>query len=93
MAKKRSHERTSEERAMHEMAVKLRKMTDDQLIEAFNDRYSEGYIDGGGIKSPSASFSDIGEELLNGLRGAKGIGAATFAKIEAIVREMMGGST
>ena len=35
MAKKRNCRRTPEEIAIHEEAVKLRKMTDEQLVMAF----------------------------------------------------------
>jgi len=83
MAKKRSHERTPEERAIHERAVKLRKMTDEQLVV---------YIDGGGGKTSPAPPSDIGAQILEKLRGLKGIGVATLAKIEAAVWEVTRGA-
>lgn len=37
MAKKRSCRRTEQEQEIHEKAVKLRKMTDPQLVQAFEN--------------------------------------------------------
>lgn len=38
MAKKRSCERTENENRIHEKAVKMRKMTDEQLVHYVEDR-------------------------------------------------------
>lgn len=38
MAKKRSCRRTADEDKVHEKAVKIRKMTDEQLVQYVNDR-------------------------------------------------------
>lgn len=38
MAKKRSCRRTVNEDKVHEKAVKIRKMTDEQLVQYVNDR-------------------------------------------------------
>ena len=47
MAKKRSCRRTQDENKIHEKAVKMRKMTDEQIVHYVEDReakaYSEGY--------------------------------------------------
>ena len=50
MAKKRSCRRTVDEDRIHEKAVKMRKMTDEQLVHYVEDRVekvrSEGYNEG-----------------------------------------------
>lgn len=46
MGKKRSCRMTSEEREMHERAVKLKKMTDAQLCEFVDRIYGRGMEDG-----------------------------------------------
>ena len=50
MAKKRSCRRTVNEDKVHEKAVKIRKMTDEQLVQYVNDRVekarSEGFNQG-----------------------------------------------
>ena len=46
MAKKRRCRRTYDENVIHEKAVKMRKMTDEQLVHYVEDRV-EKYIDEG----------------------------------------------
>ena len=42
MAKKRSCRRTTEENIIHDKAVKMRKMTDEQLVHYVEDRVEKG---------------------------------------------------
>ena len=42
MAKKRNRRRNGQERAYHERAVALRKMTDEQLVKHFDRNYQAG---------------------------------------------------
>ena len=73
--KKRSCRMTPEEKAMHEFAVKVRKMTDKQLYEFVNT-----YTD---TRSSVQSFIERLEE-----QSGNGIGPATVKKIkEFAIRE------
>lgn len=97
MAKKRKCRYTAEERAIHEEAVRLRKMTDRQLVEEFRRR--QGKEDAIGVPDApvEADFetesgentTDI-EQLLTGLSEGKckGIKGATAYKIRAFAEEM-----
>ena len=76
MPKKRSCRRTEEENRIHEKAVKLRKMTDEQLV-----KYVEGQAAEADNSGPD--ISSFVEEL-NSLRG---VGAATVSKIKAYAVE------
>lgn len=46
MAKKRSCRRTADEDKVHEKAVKIRKMTDEQLVQYVNDRVEKARSEG-----------------------------------------------
>lgn len=76
MPKKRSCRRTYEENRIHEKAVKLRKMTDEQLV-----KYVENQVVATEKSGPD--ISSFVEEL-NSLRG---VGAATVSKIRAYAVE------
>lgn len=60
MAKKRSCRRTVNEDKVHEKAVKIRKMTDEQLVQYVNDRVekarSEGFNQGRSRIYPAESI-------------------------------------
>ncbi|MCL2215423.1 MAG: hypothetical protein FWB91_00250 [Defluviitaleaceae bacterium] len=79
---KRNCRRTPEERAIHDRAVTLRKMTDRQLVE-YADRKT----------APPKPSGPTGEQnverIILSLKTTKGIGAATVAKVEAIVRRYL----
>lgn len=77
MAKKRSCRRTDEENRIHEKAVKLRKMTDEQLVRYVETQAAE----------PDKSGSDI-SSFVEELSSLRGIGAATVSKIKAYAVEM-----
>ena len=87
MAKKRKCRYTPEELAIHEQAVKLRKMTDEQLVTAFRASSAsspavlqeEAEKDTGGVK-----------KLIEGLsRGeCRGVKGATVYKIQQYAEEM-----
>lgn len=72
MGKKRKCRMTDEERQIHEEAVKLRKMTDQQLIDVVQAQYRIGFNDG--MKYNKDNFMKAIAEI-------KGIGAVTIAKI------------
>lgn len=46
MTKRRSCRRTNDEVKMHEKAVKLRKMTDEQLVHYIEDRVEKARSEG-----------------------------------------------
>ena len=63
MAKKRSCRRTVDEDRIHERAVKMRKMTDEQLVKLLEDAGSEGYSRGMkvGTEQAEAKLKQIAE--------------------------------
>lgn len=94
MSKKRN--RTAEEKAIHEEAVRLRKMTDRQLVEEFN-RAAEPEVslsssheaqDEPEVADPNENTSAI-EKLLSALSDGecKGIKGATAYKITQFATE------
>lgn len=72
MSKRRSCRRSSEEARQHDTAVKVRKMTDEQLC-AFVDRTAPAFALG-------RFFDRLGELVGSG----NGIGAGTVAKLRKI---------
>ncbi|MBQ8331112.1 MAG: hypothetical protein IJX94_01265 [Clostridia bacterium] len=87
MAKKRKCRYTPEELAIHDEAVRLRKMTDAQLVQAFREA----------AEPPCAAFEESPTEktnpvkkLIEGLsRGdCKGVKGATVYKIEQYAAEV-----
>lgn len=89
MPKKRSCRRTKDENIIHEKAVKMRKMTDEQLVHYVEDRVekarSEGFNRGKeqAPKKPQVDFGKIIEEIGN----VKGIGAAKLQDIKEILEK------
>lgn len=87
MAKKRKCRYTPEELAVHEQAVKLRKMTDEQLVMAFR---------ASSAASPAVSQEEVEKDtsgvkkLIEGLsRGeCRGVKGATVYKIQQYAEEM-----
>lgn len=97
MGKRRKCRYTAEELAIHEEAVRLRKMTDKQLVEEFHRaaepemavREPERAQDGSNGQDPNNSPSAI-ETLLNALSEGKckGIKGATAYKVAQFAAEM-----
>ena len=92
MAKKRSCRRTVNENRIHDKAVKMRKMTDEQLVHYVEDRVekarSEGFHQGKAKASAQkASISSVLDEI-----GAiKGIGEAKMREIGAVLKKRLEG--
>lgn len=88
MAKKRSCRRTTDENVIHDKAVKLRKMTDEQLVHYVEDRVekarSEGFNRG---KEQNKPFNII--EIIGAIGNIKGIGASKLADIKAILEKYL----
>ena len=93
MGKKRACRRSGEENVMHDKAVKLRKMTDEQLCEAVDNLYSlgvkEGYEKGLADRKQEERKGSEVEAFLKDLQEAKvaGIGAVTLNKLLKVARE------
>ena len=92
MTKKRNCRRTVDENRIHEKAVKMRKMTDEQLVHYVEDRVekarSEGFHQGKAKASAQkASISSVLDEI-----GAiKGIGEAKMREIGAVLKKRLEG--
>lgn len=102
MTKKRSCRRDQNEAAIHAKAVKLRKMTDQQLVEYIEDRaekarsegfnkgkekgYDVGYLAGG--KEISEALEPISRvaEFLEKVN-VQGVGKATIEKLKKAAKE------
>lgn len=79
---KRSCRRTAKENRNHDVAVKLRKMTDEQLVNYIEKLEESAYNKG---LNESASVSDFINKLENA--NIKGIGKATIDKISRFYEE------
>lgn len=83
---------TGEEKNVHERAVKLRKMTDEKLVEhidhireeAYNTGYSEAEAQRAAAPAPGKTLPQLLEQLNAG--ECKGIKSATAYKIEEFAR-------
>lgn len=92
--KKRSCRRTEQETAIHERAVKLRKMTDGQLCQfidreraqCIEDAYKKGYED---AEKASGGKGRSAGEFIAFIQGSKiaGIGAVTINKLLRVASE------
>lgn len=97
MSKKRKCRYTTEELAIHEEAVRLRKMTDKQLVEEFHRaadtevavRVPDVAQNGEKVADPTENTSAV-EKLLSALSDGKckGIKGATAYKIAQFAAEM-----
>ncbi len=87
MAKKRNCRRTETEDKIHDKAVKMRKMTDEQLVNYVNDQAAKAESEGfnrGKCSGSGKSVMDFVKEISE----LRGIGAATVRKIKAYAEEM-----
>ena len=82
MAKKRNCRRTTDESIIHEKAVKMRKMTDEQLVQKAR---SEGFNQG---KAQAPKYRSISiEKIINEIGNVRGIGATKLEGIQAILEK------
>lgn len=92
MGKKRNCRRTTDENIIHEKAVKMRKMTDAQLVNYVEDRVekarSEGFNKGKEVKAETLQYTitDFAEEIGR----MKGIGMVTMSKIRELTDKRLG---
>ncbi|MDE6905534.1 MAG: hypothetical protein K2P76_11505 [Lachnospiraceae bacterium] len=93
MGKKRSCRRTMDESVIHDKAVKMRKMTDEQLVHYVEDRVkkarSEGFNQGKEVKAETLqlTITDFAEEIGR----IKGIGMVTMGKIRELTDKRLEG--
>ncbi len=92
MAKKRSCRRTQEENAIHDKAVKIRKMTDRQLVRYVEERVetarSEGFSRG---KAQALKPEPVNiEKILGEIGSIRGVGTAKLLSIGAILGKYLG---
>lgn len=91
MAKRRSCRRTAEENQWHERAVKIRKMTDEQIIrfveseaqQKYDEGYREGLLTGRQGKKKERTVG----EFLKKASEMKGIGEVTINKMKRMAEE------
>ena len=89
---KRSCRRTENEDRIHEKAVKMRKMTDEQLVHYVEDRVEKARSEGfnsGKAHAPHPEPIKIGA-IINDIGSVKGIGATKLQDIKAILEEHLG---
>ena len=87
MAKRRSCRRTTDENIIHEKAVKMRKMTDEQLVHYVEDRAekarSEGFNKGKAQASKPKPVNIV--KILEDIGNIRGIGAAKLIDIGVVL--------
>ncbi len=86
MSKKRKCKMTPEELTIHEQAVKLRHMSDKQLIEAFNRSTGPQAADTPANEKDTSPVKTLLQALSDGK--CKGIGGATAYRVSQFAVEM-----
>ena len=89
MAKKRNCRRTIDENIIHEKAVKMRKMTDEQLVHYVEDRVKKarsGGFNQGKSHAPKCEPTDV-EKIVEEIGNVKGIGKSKLLDIYTILEK------
>lgn len=92
MAKKRSCRRTTDENILHDKAVKMRKMTDEQLVHYVEDRVEKARSEGfnrGKAQAPIPEPVNI-EKILGEIGMIRGIGTAKLLNIGNVLGKYLG---
>lgn len=86
---KRNCRRTEDEVRIHEKAVKMRKMTDEQLVHYVEDRVEKARSEGFNIGKKSVRNGKSTNDFLAELQTSKipGIGAVTINKLLKVAKE------
>lgn len=84
MGKTRSCRRTDDENKIHDKAVKMRKMTDEQLVHYVEDRVEKARSEGFNQGKKNAPEIDT-EMILEEIGMIKGIGAVKIQEIRTIL--------
>ena len=88
MRKRRGCRSTAEERFIHEKAVKIRKMTDEQLVDYVEGRVQQARNEGfyqGKEQNPQISVTEFVEEIGR----IRGIGEGTMSKIRKLLDQRL----
>lgn len=83
--KRRSCRRTMDEAKLHEKAVKLRKMTDEQLVHYIEDRVEKARSEGENENRRGKTVKDLFDALTPGL--IPGVGMTTVDKLKKFAKE------
>lgn len=86
---KRNCRRTKDESRIHEKAVKMRKMTDEQLVHYVEDRVEKARSEGfnkGKSQAPKKQHINI-EKIIYEISNVKGIGAVKLQYIKEIIEK------
>ena len=89
MAKKRSCRRTADENIIHEKAVKIRKMTDQQLVDYVKDKEEKAWNEGFTQGQSQVQKPDL-DEILYEIQAIRGIGIVKIDKIKNIIQKGLG---
>ena len=86
---KRNCRRTEDELRIHEKAVKMRKMTDEQLVHYVEDRVEKARSEGFNSGKKSVHSGKSTNDFLAELQTSKipGIGAVTINKLLKVAKE------
>lgn len=87
MGKKKNFHRTVDESKIHEKAVKMRKMTDEQLVHYVEDRVAKAKSEGINLGKASAASKrgvDI-KAIMSEIGNVKGIGTSKLQFIHSIL--------
>ena len=86
---KRNCRRTEDEVRIHEKAVKMRKMTDEQLVHYVEDRVEKARSEGFNSGKKAAGNGKNTKEFLTALQTSKspGIGIVTINKLLKVATE------
>ena len=92
MGKTRSCRRTDLQNEIHDQAVKIRKMTDDKLVEYIRSivaqEHNHGYVEG--LEAGKKDCADISYEIgafIENVADLPGIGTATTSKMKQVARK------
>lgn len=91
MAKRRSCRRTVDENIIHEKAVKMRKMTDEQLVHYVEDRVEKARSEGfnrGKEQAPKHNSVNI-VSIIEEIGSVKGIGSTKLEDIKSILERRL----
>lgn len=89
MSKKRSCRRTEDENKIHDKAVKMRKMTDEQLVHYVEDRVAKAYSEGYNKAKQKSQCPDV-DKIITEIGSIKGIGTTKLGLIRNILQEYAG---
>lgn len=87
MGKKRSCRRTDGENKIHEKAVKLRKMTDEQLVKYVESQAKQAKT--GNVIKEMPLLASVMEDIMGEIGRIKGVGKTKLHYIQMILQEKL----